>query len=87
MAEFISKFWQHDYETRLQELSELEDGWNGSDTVAISPESIKLAKEILSVLPFRVRIYPDMEGDGLLLEWDREDGGLNSMELYSYPKS
>lgn len=55
------------YETRLEELAALQDGWYNGDGLSIDPKAIEGARDVLTLLyanyhEVEVYIYPTPEG-------------------------
>lgn len=69
---------------RIDQLSRLQDGWNGEDSFAPLPQTIERLQNLIDALPkYALRliqdpshdIYADSDGD-LLLEWALSDGQI-----------
>lgn len=72
------------YETTLQEIADLEEGWDYEDAPAIAPDAISHCRQLIAMLPQGVldgdmRIYPVETGAvGVKLQTDK---GMLRMEM------
>lgn len=72
------------YETTLQDIADLEEGWDYEDAPAIAPDAIDHCRQLLAMLPQTVldsdmRIYPVETGAvGVKLQTDK---GMLRMEI------
>lgn len=65
------------YETRLEELAALHDGWYNGDGLSIAPKAIEAAHLLLEALEgMEVFIFPTVEGH-IQLELTRGDWDLD----------
>lgn len=69
------------YETKLEELAALQDGWHRGNGLSIDPKSLESAKHMLKALyanypELEVYIYPNPEGY-IKLEMDRGNWDLD----------
>lgn len=67
---------------KLEQIAQLEDGWNGSTAKAFEPQLISKIRRMITVLEFQPELFPTA-CDSVQFEYEKEDGSYLEIEINS----